>query len=229
MQNKIKKLEPIVGPGRLKYDEPLNQHTANKSGGPAGAYIEIEKLEELIKTVNAARQLEIPIFLLGMGTWVTIPEEGFPGLVIKNNCRRFDLLSFRGKIQDQQIGVQHALVYAESGTNMNQLVRFTIGEGLAGLEYQLGLPGTVGGAINVNTRYTPKSIHTIHALEKVRLLTQLGEITEVPAEHFAKQSNMQLKETQEIILAAYFRLKPEDKKLLWERAQEAVTFRNKVI
>jgi UDP-N-acetylmuramate dehydrogenase len=226
MQKSIEKLEQMLGSGRIKSDEPLANHTIRKQGGNAEYYVEIEKLDELIRIVKTAREEHLPICLIGAATWIEIPEEGIEGIVIKNNCRRFDVISMRGKIKDQKIGVDNAYVYAESGTNVNQLVRFTVGEGLGGLEYQLGLPGTVGGAILTNARYTPKSIYFVDAIEKIRILNKTGELQDVQADYFA---SLPLDaSSEEIILSATFYLHPQDKKILWKRGQEAVEYRSKV-
>ena len=92
---------------------------------------------------------------LGSGTRVESVKQ-IKGLVIKNLCRRFDKASVKGTIRKNEIGVENMQVYAQAGVLMNQLVRYTIEEGLSGLEYQLGLPGTVGGAIYTNAKYKPK-------------------------------------------------------------------------
>ena len=137
--------------------------------------------------------------------------------MIKNNSRRFDKMSMRGKIHEQEIGVSEVLVQADSGALMNQLVRFTIEEGLSGLEYQLGLPGTVGGAIYTNAKY--KRHFVTECLQAIQVLTPTGA-TEMHMQNFDKYLE------SGILLSAIFRLLPEEKKLLWERGHEAVEYRN---
>lgn len=118
-------------------------------------------------------------------------------------------------------------VYAQAGVLMNQLVRFTIEEGLSGLEYQLGLPGTVGGAIYTNAKYKPKYLPVNKVLQSVTLLSESGEVQtyngEVP---YFVYTDEDWSESKDVILSVVFKLAPLDKKILWERAQEAVEWRN---
>src|SRR6185437_6029127 len=132
------KLEEIIKK-KIKLHEPLDEHTFLKVPVQAEYYIEIDAQDLLIKTVNAARSLGLPVYILGSGTRVESVKQ-IKGLVIKNLCRRFDKASVKGTIRKNEIGVENMQVYAQAGVLMNQLVRYTIEEGLSGLEYQLGLP-----------------------------------------------------------------------------------------
>jgi UDP-N-acetylmuramate dehydrogenase len=118
-------------------------------------------------------------------------------------------------------------VYAQAGVLMNQLVRFTIEEGLSGLEYQLGLPGTVGGAIYTNAKYKPKYLPVNKVLQSVTLLNETGDVQtyngEVP---YFVYTDEEWHDSKDVILSAVFKLTPMDKKTLWEKAEEAVKWRN---
>src|SRR5882672_4051655 len=142
MSDKAGKLEAIIKRS-VKEHEPLDTHTILKVPAIAEMYLEIDAQDVLIKTINAARSLGLPVYLLGSGTRIE-SGKNIKGLVIKNLCRRFEKASMKGTIKKNEIGFEHMKVYAQAGALMNQLVRFTIEEGLSGLEYQLGLPGTVG-------------------------------------------------------------------------------------
>jgi UDP-N-acetylmuramate dehydrogenase len=228
----LSKLEDVIGVGRIKQGELLAEHSVLKKGGLAQWYVELDKTEELIRLVREARKLDVPIFLFGSGAGYQLApgytsDHYFPGLVIKNACRRFDKASMKGTIRDNQVGVAEVLVSAEAGVIMNQLVRYTIEEGLEGLEYQLGIPGTVGGAIYTNARYKPKNILARSHLYSLRILDTDGQVQMFTGDlpHFVSMDEEW--ETKEIILSAVFKLVPYDKKILWGRGQEAVEFRNK--
>ena len=225
MDSKAGKLEEIIK-RTIKVHEPLDEHTLLKIPMHAEFYLEIDAQDVLIKTVNAARTLNIPVYILGSGARIHAEKE-IKGLVIKNLCRRFEKVSVKGTIRKNDIGVENMQVYAQAGVLMNQLVRFTIEEGLSGLEYQLGLPGTVGGAIYTNAKYKPKYLPVNKALQSVTLLSETGDVQtyngEVP---YFVYTDEQWKESKDIILSAVFKLAPTDKKVLWERAEEAVKFRN---
>src|SRR5258708_5244599 len=225
MNNKAGKLEEIIG-RNIKVNEPLGAHTLLKVTVTAEMYLEIDAQDVLIKTIAAARSLRIPVYILGSGA--RIESEGdVKGLVIKNLCRRFDKASIKGTIKKSEVGVENMQIYAQAGVLMNQLVRFTIEEGLSGLEYQLGLPGTVGGAIYTNAKYKPKYLPVNKALQSVTLLSEKGEVQtyngEVP---YFVYTDEEWHESKDVILSTVFKLTPADKKVLWERAEEAVQWRN---
>lgn len=231
MDKKKKVLEQIVGQNRLKLDEPMSLHTTIKIGGPALFYVDTEKIDELISLVQAAYEQDIDVLVVGGGSNMIVSDKGFDGLVIKNNCRKFDVMSMTGKMKNREEGwkmdVDSAYVFAEGGTIMNQLVRFTIEQGLAGLEYQLGLPGTVGGGIHMNSNWAKASSFVGDHVYRVRLLTFEGEVKEVDASYFEfGYDHSILQKKPEIVLSVIFKLLPSDKKVLWERATKALEDRS---
>jgi len=194
----------------------------------AKLYIEIDKLDQLVAIVSEAKNHKIPYYIIGAGSWPRMPKVQLDGLLIKNNCRRFEIFAMSGKMNETQMGINYKLVYAESGAILNQVVRFTIEEGLAGLEYQLGLPGTVGGAIYTNARYTPKSIYVNDSLDRIKIINKKGEIEELSVDYLIFPDTNILNPSDIIILSAIFRLTPGDKNQLWERANEAALYRSQL-
>ena len=225
MKDRAGALEKIIGKS-VKVHEPLAEHTLLKTPVHTELYIEIDAQDILIKAVNAARSLGLQVYILGSGARIA-SEKDIKGLVIKNLCRRFDKASVKGTIKKNEVGVDNMQVYAQAGVLMNQLVRFTIEEGLSGLEYQLGLPGTVGGAIYTNAKYKPKYLPVNKVLQSVTLLSESGDVQtyngEVP---YFVYTDEEWNESKDVILSAVFKLTPLDKKILWERAEEAVKWRN---
>lgn len=225
MDSKAGKLEEIIG-RKITIHEPLAEHTLLQLPVLTDLYIEIDAQDVLIKTVNAARSLGIPVYILGSGARTEL-KKNVEGLVIKNLCRRFDKASVKGTIKKNEVGLENMQIYAQAGVLMNQLVRFTIEEGLSGLEYQLGLPGTVGGAIFTNAKYMPKYLPVNKVLHSVTLLNESGDVQtyngEVP---YFVYTDEYWHESKDVILSAVFKLAPMDKKVLWERAEEAARWRN---
>jgi UDP-N-acetylmuramate dehydrogenase len=223
----ISKLEAIVGDKRIKKDEPLVGHSIQKVAVIADYYLEVSVVDELIKIVQLAKTIGLPIYILGGGARIESTHD-IHGLVIKNACRRFDKASMKGKIKQNQMDVGEVMVYAESGVIMNQLVRFTIEEGLEGLEYQLGLPGTVGGAIATNAKYIPKYLQVNKSLQSVRVLHENGDLQTYNGElPYFVYTEEEWGETKDIILSAVFKMTPADKKELWVRAEKASAWRTR--
>src|SRR4029077_3487594 len=98
---------------KIKEKEPLEEHTLLKIPVQAELYIEIDAQDILIKTVNAARSLHIPVYILGSGARIQSEKE-IKGLVIKNLCRRFDKASVKGTIKKSEVGVENVQVYAQA-------------------------------------------------------------------------------------------------------------------
>ena len=131
----------------------------------------------------------------------------------------------KGKITGGQIGIENVMVSAEAGVLMNQLVRFTLEEGLEGLEYQLGMPGTVGGAIYTDASYKDHFVR--EHLVSMRIINKKGEVEMHTHDFpFLGKRKERWHEPNVIILSAVFALTPQDQKILWERGSEAVEYRN---
>jgi UDP-N-acetylmuramate dehydrogenase len=221
-----KLLKDAFGEQRVKTHEPMSKHTSLHTGGLAELYVEVEKTEDLFTAVTIAADHDVPITILGSGTSALVSDNGIAGLVIKNNCRKFELLSMVGKVRNQQIAVDKAYVYAEAGALMNSVVRYVIEQGYGGLEYALGLPGTVGGALTTNASYPPANFSIGDRVHKAKVLKPTGEIAEVGQEYFHFQlQKSTLIETGDIVLSVMFALTPSQQSLLWQRGDEALAFR----
>lgn len=196
----------------------------------AELYIEIERINELAECVSVFRKNKFPVYIIGSGSWPHLPEKQIKGLLIKNNCRKFSVFAMSGMINKNELSpaqakIKKTLVYAESGTMVNQLVRYTIDEGLSGLEYHLGLPGSVGGALFTNARFLPKNIYFCDTVEKITVLNNHNEIEERIPEYYATKSH-EFGPASDVILSVMFKLHPEDKQTLWSRGNEALEYRN---
>lgn len=217
-------LKQKLGP-QVKENEPLWKHNTFKIGGPADYFFEATTTDELVAAITAGRALHIPIFLLGGGTNILIGDRGIRGLVIKNSARA---ITMRGAKGSRSGGESQELVFveAEAGAIMNQLVRFTVEEGLGGLEMQLGLPGTVGGAMYMNSKWTHPVGYVGDAVYQATILTPKGEIVTVPKSYFQFAYDTSIiQKSGDIVLSVVFALKRGSKEELWNIATESVKYR----
>jgi UDP-N-acetylmuramate dehydrogenase len=209
----------------VKQDESLMLHTAFKSGGAAKYFVSIDSLDHLQGVVNEAWKRGIKVKIVGSGTNLIVGEKGFDGLVIKNNCRRFDLQGMKGKITNSQMKLSQGYLYAESGALMNQVVRYVIEQGFGGIEFCLGLPGTVGGAVAVNANFSKEDIRIGRAVYAGKILTKNG-VQDVHADYFRFGFDTSaLLSGEAVLLSVLFALYPEEKEKLWARADDAVKYR----
>ncbi|MEK7752977.1 MAG: UDP-N-acetylmuramate dehydrogenase [Acidobacteriota bacterium] len=116
--------------------EPLARHTRFGIGGPAEVFAEADRPAAFIGALELARSSGWPYVVIGGGTNLIVSDGGFPGLVLR----------FTGK----RMEADGATVTAQAGAMLQDLVDFSIGRGLKGLETLAGIPGWVGGAVYGN-------------------------------------------------------------------------------
>lgn len=136
MEKKIQQFTELLGK-EVMLDEPLAKYTTFKIGGPAKAFFIAKNIEDLVRAIVYTKKVKLAFYVLGGGSNVLVSDDGFNGLVIVNQAR--DIL-FKKDFN----------VVVDSGTILMDLVNKTIDNGLTGLEWAAGIPGTVGGAIRGN-------------------------------------------------------------------------------
>ncbi len=190
---------------RLKLKVPLASYTTFGIGGRADLFFVAEKPEELVYAVRIAQKLRLRFMILGGGSNVLISDSGFRGLVIKNECQH--ILTTRNTIT------------AQSGALLGEVVKVACESCLSGLEFVVGIPGTVGGAIRGNAGAFGGSIGDV--LTRAVVLTEGGEIKEVDKKFFQFQyRESRLKRTKDVLLSATFELRGQAQKRIEERMAE---------
>lgn len=218
------KLTQLFG-DRLKENEPLGRYTTFKIGGTADLFVEVKTTEELKDAVIAARADDLPVFVLGGGTNIIIGDKGIRGLVIKNATSHITIAGMKGNVKEGQ-NQGEVYVEADSGVPMNKLVRFTIEEGLGGLEMQLGLPGSVGGAVYMNSKWTNPVGYVGDVVYQAMILTPKNEVKMVPHSYFQfAYDTSSIQKTGDIVLTVIFALRRGNKDELWEIANRSIAYR----
>lgn len=120
----------------LQENVPLAPYTTFRIGGPARWFVVVKTVEELMDACKAAWAENMPLFILAGGSNQLVSDDGFPGLVVKVECRTSK--------------IDGTTLIAEPGASMAQLAFATAQAGLTGFEWAVSVPGTVGGAIRGN-------------------------------------------------------------------------------
>ena len=178
-------------------DAPLAPFSAVGIGGRADLLVVARRRETLVRVLREARELGLPFRFFGGMTNVLLPDEGLRGIVVLNRMRGHRLHRNR--------------LHLEGGTVIAPLARRIVKYGLGGLEWAVGLPGTVGGALVGNAGAYGGEIGDI--VEEAELLSPQGEVVRVGADWFDfAYRTSRLKETAEpwVILSATLRLHPEE-------------------
>lgn len=124
---------------RALRDEPLSRHTSFRVGGPADIYVRPDTVDDLRFVLRTARECGLPVLPLGAGSNIVVRDGGVRGVVIRM-MKNFDAVTVLGE----------GRVRARAGVTAAGLA-FRMAEfGLSGIEFAVGIPGTVGGGVITN-------------------------------------------------------------------------------
>ena len=130
-------------PGRVKLDESMAKHTSFSVGGPAEVFVSVRDEKQLTSLVTACVEAGIQYTVVAGGTNLLVRDGGIPGVVI-NMKKGFKEMTI------ESVGGDEVNIRAQAGVNLQTLCRQAIESGFAGLNFALGIPGTVGGAVIMN-------------------------------------------------------------------------------
>jgi UDP-N-acetylmuramate dehydrogenase len=190
-----------LGPGRVERDVPLAPLTTFRIGGPATLLFRARTADELVESIEVARETGMPHFLLGRGANVLVGDHGFAGLVIRCEVAGVDFLD-------------EVTVRAGAGVEtFPDLINLTVARGLGGLHHYVGIPSTVGGALWQNLHFlSPDRSRTCFVEEVLvgaELYTAEGARRRVGPEYFRFGYDYSiLHDRPDVVLSADFRLEP---------------------
>jgi UDP-N-acetylmuramate dehydrogenase len=139
MSDAVEEAAGILGERALR-DVPLGPLTTYRVGGPAALFMEVESVEDLERARQAVMNSGVPVLVVGKGSNLLVADSGFPGLALLMGPAWSDI------VVDEREGV----VRAGAGVFLPVLARRTAAAGLTGLEWAVGVPGSVGGAVRMN-------------------------------------------------------------------------------
>jgi UDP-N-acetylmuramate dehydrogenase len=207
----------------VRFDEPMTRHTYFKVGGPAEAFItppDTAGLEQLMRWCRASRQ---PWMVIGGGSNLLVKDGGIGGVVISlSRCLK--------DIQTSE-GGRDVRLTAQAGVKLPSLCRYCIEHGFAGLNFALGIPATVGGAIVMNAGTARGSMADV--LESVGCLQADGRWVRFDRRDLDfsyrclswKGSGPTGDGEAPIIVDGSFSLKPGDAKMLAVESEEILKLR----
>lgn len=142
--------------GDILQDEPLAPKTTFKVGGPADLFIAPQNYYSFQIVMEELLQSKIPFFILGGGSNLVFPDEGFRGAIVCtskfNDTAYFQPSNISPAFGKITLKKNQTLITCFSGTPMAALVNFCTQNSISGLEPFAGLPGSVGGAVYMNAR-----------------------------------------------------------------------------
>jgi UDP-N-acetylmuramate dehydrogenase len=207
--------------GELKLNEPLSRHTSLVIGGPADMLVYPADRDDLITALKDIKRQGINYFILGSGTNLLVRDGGFRGAAI--SLQRMNTIKIEREYRS--IGGSFAAVRVEAGASLAKLLSFAVEEGLAGMEFAAGIPGTVGGAICMNAGTAAGEIGDV--VESVIMLSSEGELISRGREEMEFGYRTSLIPEGHLVIEAQIVLRHEDKSSVQVRVKELLDKRHK--
>lgn len=209
----------------IKKNVILSSYTTYKIGGPAKYFCEVKNAEEAARAIEWAREDKIPYFVLGGGSNILVSDKGFDGLVIKISDSGFRVSPSSSDVATRRMTGSNFSIEAGAGIDLQKLVLISINQGLKGLEWASGIPGTLGGAIRGNAGAFGGEMKDI--IKSVRFLDEnlrVGTFNNKQCEFFYRDSVFK-KNSNFLILSAEIKFKKGDKDKLKKKSEEIIKFR----
>ena len=162
MQAFVKALKKVVPKRQIFLDEPMSKHTTFKIGGPADCLVFPASVEDVTNVFKLIREYAVPFTVLGNGSNVLVLDKGIRGVVVK--------------INSPFSGIRHEKnhIFANAGALLADVSKYAVGCGLTGMEFAVGIPGSIGGAVFMNAGAYDGEIKNI--VQKVTAVNPCGEI-----------------------------------------------------
>ncbi|MBR2040163.1 MAG: UDP-N-acetylmuramate dehydrogenase [Clostridia bacterium] len=187
----------------VKLNEPMKNHNGFKTGGNADVFVTVGDTEVLSSLVETANSLEVPLFILGKGSNLLVSDKGIEGAVVSLGLM-------------DEISIDGEMVTAEAGTSLTALCVAVANEGLSGLEFAYGIPGTVGGALYMNAgAYGGEIKDVVLSADFVSLSGEMGTIEKDKMNLGYRTSCF--KTDSNIITKVTFKLTKGDKAEIWDK------------
>jgi len=180
---------------RARWDHPLGVQTTYRVGGTAALSVACADEFGLLGVARALAGHPVPVLVLGRGSNLLVADAGFEGLVV----------SLEGGFDE--LAIEGTMVRAGAAVSLPVLARRTAAAGLAGLEWAVGVPGSVGGAVRMNAG--GHGSDTAATLESYRVVDLLAAVVEdVPAGRLAAGYRRTSLAPTDVVVSATHRLVP---------------------
>ena len=192
---------------RVREEEYLRHHTTFKIGGPADLFVEPTTMAELSFALRTIHEFDVLVTIIGCGSNILVKDGGIRGAVV----------SVRHMTQIMDCNDNTLCI--GSGYMLKDASEFAWENGLTGLEFAIGIPGTLGGAVFMNAgAYDGEMSHVVTA---VRAVDFQGNIKEYDASHldFGYRHSV-FHDNHEVIGEVIMTLKPGDKNVIKARMDE---------
>ena len=211
LDKKIKDYLPEV---KVLCDEPMASHTSFRIGGPAKRMAFPAETEQVVLLVSFAQELGITSLLMGNGTNLLVSDRGIDGLVI--NTKEMDKVS---------LGENEGEIVAQAGASLTRAALFALDNGLSGLEFAHGIPGSVGGGISMNAGAYGGEMKDVLVGAAVLFPEEGVKYLTCEELHLSYRHTIINEHPDAVVLYGVFRLQKGDKGEIKEKMDELMTRR----
>ncbi len=200
----------------VHFNEPMKKHTSFRTGGDAEVFIKPTSIKEFAEIIRYINIKNIPLLVIGSGTNLLVKDNGVKGVVLSTK-------DLKEKKIVKSEGV-NTYILATAGIRTQSICNFAIENSLKGMNFAVGIPGTIGGALWMNAGTASGSMEDV--IHSVRFITDKGDLIEMKKEElkffYRKLSLTHLNKTYEnlIIADVSLKLKAGDSKRLKKESQE---------
>jgi len=178
----------------IRRDEPMAKHTTLRVGGPVDVYIEPVSEEDLAGIVKFCGARGVPFFVIGRGSNLLVRDGGFRGVMVCLAHAKFSRIEIDGEHLRCGAGARLKTMAVEAKRN-----------GLSGVEFLEGIPGSVGGALRMNAG--AMGGQTFDVVESIRLMDFNGNVHELAPKEMAIEYRNCATLKDHIALGAVFKCK----------------------
>ncbi len=150
--------------GVVKFDEPLKKHTSLRVGGGARYFVVPASYEDIRESLSFAEGEGLPWVVLGNGTNVLFPDEGYPGVVLKVGPL----------LRESRLDLGKGSFWVQAGESLGGAIEHLHAHGLGDFDFLVGIPGTIGGALVMNAGIPEGTISEL--VRWVRAIDEKGDL-----------------------------------------------------
>lgn len=215
---RAQELREKITKGAIRFDVPMRSLTTMRIGGPVWVVVQTDAEDEVRFLMEFTKRHTIPWYVLGGGSNVIGTDKGYAGIIIKPPPGTMEV----------QKNAKELLVRFSAGYLSHLAAQKTVEMGLTGFESMFGLPGTLGGAVVMNSKWPKEAFMTGDVFWEGTYITDDGSLQKLKPDtmHFS-YGYSSLQERHGVLLNATFLLKAGDSKEGEKRCQEVLAYRKK--
>ena len=206
-KNVLNVLAAEAGKENVLFDEPMERHTTFRIGGPADCLVTPGSEQALVNIIACLKEAGVPWVVIGNGSNLLVGDKGIRGVVIQL-FRNFS-----------EVTIEGGRIFAQAGAMLSGVARAAAQQGLTGLEFASGIPGTIGGGAVMNAGAYGGELKDV--ITSVRLLAQNGQVRQVSSDEMTFGYRTSAAQTNgDLILGVEMQLQAGDPESIAARMEE---------